>query len=86
MATEINKKHKYYAQVQGQLNITQRKYCIIVFWTKKGLKTEQIFKDDTFWNEEMLPRLKKFYFNYLLPELIDLSGILEISRLEILII
>lgn len=58
VATEINKNHKYYAQIQGQLNITQRKYCIIAFWTKKGLKTENVFKDDNFWNEKMLPILR----------------------------
>ncbi|KAL4127211.1 hypothetical protein QTP88_011402 [Uroleucon formosanum] len=71
VATEINKNHKYYAQIQGQLYITQREYCIIAFWTKKGLKTEKLFKDEIFWNEKMLPKLSQFYYNCLLPELID---------------
>jgi len=30
-----------------------------------------MFKDEIFWNEKMLPKLSQFYYNFLLPELID---------------
>ncbi|KAL7292069.1 hypothetical protein TKK_0014344 [Trichogramma kaykai] len=30
---EMNSGHHYYAQVQGQLHITQQKYCYFMFWT-----------------------------------------------------
>jgi len=32
----LKKNHSYYFQVQGQLHITNRKYCYFVVWTPKG--------------------------------------------------
>jgi len=69
--TGINTNHKYYYQVQGQLQITGRKYGIIVFWTKKDIRFEKIERDDNLWNTKIFPKLKQFYFNCLLPELVD---------------
>lgn len=68
---EINKIHKWYYQVQGQLHISKRDYCILGVWTPKGLKTEIITKDDEFWEKEMFHKLKSFYFDSMLPEIID---------------
>lgn len=45
--TGIDRNHKYYYQVQGQLHITKRKYGIIACWTRKGIKYEKIERDDT---------------------------------------
>ncbi|KAL4085314.1 hypothetical protein QTP88_027173 [Uroleucon formosanum] len=67
----INTHHKYYYQVQGQLHVTERTFGIIAYWTNKGMKYETIEKDDTFWECNMFPKLQNFYFNCLLPELID---------------
>lgn len=69
--TEINRKHKYYYQVQGQLHITKKECCLFVLWTPKGIKVEKIYRDDTFWEKEMKKKLKDFYFDCLLPEIID---------------
>lgn len=68
---EINKKHKYYFQVQGQIHISDRKYCIFVLWTPLGVYTENIPKDEELWIKYMLPKLKNFYFDCLLPEIVD---------------
>nr|XP_042908919.1 uncharacterized protein LOC122271496 [Parasteatoda tepidariorum] len=68
---EINLRHKHYFQVQGQLHITKRKYCLYIMWTPKGVKIEKIFKDDRFWNKEMKLKLQQFYFDCILPELVD---------------
>jgi hypothetical protein len=33
----LKKTHSYYYQTQGQLHITNRKYCYFVVWTPKGI-------------------------------------------------
>jgi len=68
---EINTNHKYYYQLQGQLHVTGRKFGIIAYWTKMGIKYETIERDDNFWKTKMFPKLEKFFFNCLLPELVD---------------
>ena len=67
----VNKKHIYYYQIQGQLQITKRKYCLFVVWTPKGTKIEKIERDEAFWKANMQEKLTKFYFDCLLPEIID---------------
>jgi hypothetical protein len=68
---EVNKRHKYFFQVQGQLQISNRKYCIFVLWTPLGVYTKKILREDEFWKKSMEPKLTKFYFHCLLPEIID---------------
>jgi hypothetical protein len=67
----INTNHKYYYQVQGQLHVTGRRFGIIAYWTNKGLKYETIERDDIFWDNKMFPKLEMFFFNCLLPELVN---------------
>lgn len=67
----INKRHDWFYQVQGQLHITRRNVCIFVVWTEVDMKVEQIEKDDAFWEKNMKDKLKKFYFDCMLPEIID---------------
>lgn len=71
-ARKLNLKsnHNYYYQVQGQLHITGREFCFFVLWSPKGLLYQKIKKDDTFW-EKMEPLLEQFYYQCLLPEIID---------------
>ena len=69
--TEVNKKHAYYYQVQGQLHISKKKYCLFALWTPKGIKVEKIERDFDFWNKEMVLKLKNFYLDCLLPEILD---------------
>jgi len=68
---EINTIHKYYYELQGQLHVTGRKFGIIAYWTKMSIKYETIERDDNFWKTKMFPKLEKFFFNCLLPELVD---------------
>ena len=67
----MSKTHHYFYQVQGQLHITDRKYCIFCLWTPKGLKSIKVERDDAFWKREMEPKLVQFYLECMLPELID---------------
>lgn len=68
---ELNKNHNWFYQIQGQLHITQRKFCVLGVWTPKGLKSEIIRKDDEFWETKMKSKLNKFFMNCLLPEIVD---------------
>ena len=61
--------HKHYCQVQGQINLAQTSYCDFVVWTKKGLHVERIKNNALFFND-MLDKLKKYFFNIVLPELL----------------
>lgn len=67
---KIKRNHSYYYQIQGQLQITDRKYCIFIVWTPKGLAYEIIEKDNDFWNS-IVSKLEEFYLTCILPELID---------------
>ncbi|XP_026278759.1 uncharacterized protein LOC113206748 [Frankliniella occidentalis] len=73
--------HLYYYQIQGQLAITERQYCMAVVFTDsslvdnwKGQKVEDFYvekieRDDKFWQETMLPKLSRFYMDCMLVEI-----------------
>lgn len=68
--TEMDVNHNFYYQIQGQLQIIKRKHCIFAIWTSLGIKLEKIMRDNTFWREKMLQRLKQFYEKCILPEIV----------------
>ncbi|CAG4936655.1 unnamed protein product [Colias eurytheme] len=70
---EINKNHKWFYQVQGQLHITKRAKCLFAVWSNAEtlLKTEYILRDEIFWEQKMKKKLSAFYIDCLLPELVD---------------
>jgi hypothetical protein len=68
---KLKRTHAYYFQVQGQLLITNRSLCYFVIWTPKGMIFEKIEADADFFAQTMLPKLKCFYFEHLLPALIQ---------------
>ena len=65
----LSHSHQYYDQVQGQLAICKSKYCDFVCWTTQGLHVERIFQDEDYLLRS-LPILKKFFCEYLLPEIL----------------
>lgn len=67
----MNQNHRFFYQVQGQLNITQREYCIFAIWTPKSIKTVRVSRDIDFWKNEMQPLLTRFYKECMLPEILD---------------
>lgn len=62
---------RYYYQIQGQLHITKRKWCILSIWTPKASHNLNILYNKNFWETKMLPRLTEFYWKYLVPELLN---------------
>ncbi|KAH9638767.1 hypothetical protein HF086_002007 [Spodoptera exigua] len=68
----INKMSDWYMQVQGQMHVCDVPKCILAVWYGDNqIKVEEIFKDDEFWTDKMEPKLISFYFDCLLPELVD---------------
>lgn len=69
----INRRHKWYYQVQGQLHITNRNLCYFAIWVGDDLpmRIEKIYRDDSFWDNKMKNQLVNFYNSALLPELLD---------------
>ena len=43
--------HKYYTQVQGELEICRKTFCDFVVWTPNGLFTQRIYKDQHYVEE-----------------------------------
>ena len=60
--------HSYYYQIQAAMFCTQRKWCDFVVRTSVDLHIERIKWNDKFW-DGIVPKLKRFYFEALLPEL-----------------
>ncbi|CAG9770027.1 unnamed protein product [Ceutorhynchus assimilis] len=67
----LKRKHHYYYQVQGQLNICKKDICFFVVYIndEQPLYVDAILRDEQFWNEEMLPKLTNFYQEHMIPEL-----------------
>ena len=60
--------HKYYTQVQGELEICRKTFCDFVVWTPNGLFTQRIYKDQRY-VEKIVKKLTSFYVESVLPEL-----------------
>ena len=68
---KMNPNHVFYYQVQEGLHITQRDYCIFALCTTKDIKYVRVERDDDFWETKIAGRLHDFYFECLLPEILD---------------
>lgn len=60
----IDEQPHYYAQIQVQLYCTGREWCDFYQWSKHGSKTERVYIDEK-WLQENLPRLKQFHAEYI---------------------
>lgn len=69
----FNKGNNYQYQIQGQLHIAEKDYCIFAVWTSTDLplKVVTISKDNEFWDKSMKEKLTDLYTLRLLPEIID---------------
>ena len=68
-ALRLKRTHAYYYQVQFQMLVTGFDWVDFVVWTPSELHIERISKEEHF-NEKCLPKVKKFYFEFLLPALL----------------
>ncbi|CAI6357395.1 unnamed protein product [Macrosiphum euphorbiae] len=70
-AMELKIDHHYYYQVQGQMHISKRKFCYFVVHSKNWTEIQLINYDESFWDNKMIDKLKIFYMECLLPEIIN---------------
>ncbi|CAH1721180.1 unnamed protein product [Aphis gossypii] len=68
---ELKLDHNYYYQVQGQMKISKRNFCYFVVYSENWIEIQTISFDDSFWSEKMIEKLKVFYTECLLPEIIN---------------
>lgn len=62
--------HKYYYQIHGQLAITNRKWCDLFVWSPKDTIILHIQRNTDFW-DKIDPKLKQFYTECCVPEIVD---------------
>jgi hypothetical protein len=60
--------HSYFAQIQGQMFVTGRKWCDFFVYTCNGTFTERIQYHETYF-KDILKSLQYFFFSFVLPEL-----------------
>ncbi|KAJ6647984.1 hypothetical protein Bhyg_03209 [Pseudolycoriella hygida] len=62
-----------YYQIQGQLHILDKSVCLFAIWTSTrcNMFIEKINRDEQFYKTKMENQLISFYYDWLLPELID---------------
>nr|CAH7762566.1 unnamed protein product [Callosobruchus chinensis] len=66
---QFRKSHRYFYQIQGVLNITQRAWCNLVIYSREEIVVIRVDKDVGFWEKVMCPALEDFYLFYFLPKL-----------------
>lgn len=64
----LKKSDPYYYQVQATMFCTKRNWCDFVVNTSQDLHIERIRFNEQFW-AKVMPKLKSFYFDAILPEL-----------------
>ena len=70
---KLKKTHSYYYQVMGQMLLTGREWVGFYVYCKSDFHLERVRFDAGFCSE-MKMKLDKFYFEYLLPELLKKTG------------
>lgn len=69
--SKMKETHPYYYQVPGQMHIAKKDFCLFMLWTPYGSKIIRILKDDKFWHEKMENKLRRFYEDCIIPEIVD---------------
>ena len=64
-----NDKSGYYNQVQGQLAVTGLPWCdfVVHLSGSHNINVERIYFNETYWEDNLFPKLTKFYFDHALP-------------------
>eukprot|EP00466_Bigelowiella_natans_P016007 jgi/Bigna1/85580/estExt_fgenesh1_pg.C_40415 len=61
---------RHWDQIQGSMGILGLDWCDYVIWMPKEIRITRYEFDRGYWNEKLLPNLKRFYLNDLLPALV----------------
>ena len=77
---QLDHKHHYYHQVQGQCGVSGLRWNDFILMTDltlgdQGIHVERIYFDES-WHGTSLPKLTDFYFNHIMPALLQKSQLL----------
>ena len=74
----------YYCQIQGTMGNLNLPWCDFVVWTPTGLQVTRVPFDQTFWTEELLPKVSRFYFDKYVPlAVLKQEGLLATNQIDI---
>ncbi|KAK3920288.1 Astacin-like metalloendopeptidase [Frankliniella fusca] len=65
---QLKRNHNFYFQIQGQLNICERSFCMLLVYSESDFHVEKILRDKSFWEKEMEPKLTKYFMDCVLHE------------------
>ena len=57
----------YNAQIQGTMGNLNLNWCDFVVWTPTGTQVTRVLFDREFWDTQLYPRVRDFYFNMYVP-------------------
>ena len=52
--------NRYFAQVQGQMEVCAREWCVLVLWNPHDVRVLRVPRDRDFWREELGPAVAAF--------------------------
>ena len=73
---ELKTNHDYWHQIQGQLHLTNRKYCFLLVWTTKQMISITVDKDIE-WGKNNIPKLQDFYVSHMIPAMLNTGTVNE---------
>ena len=67
----LRRTHKYFYQIQGQMNIMNQKWCYFIVRRTNpyDIFIERVDRDKFLWETQMFPKLEAFSQTHILPEL-----------------
>ena len=74
VTTSLTERSAYFYQIQGQMAVTNTKYCDFFVYTKFGFHLERIEFKVALWND-ILEKLQWFWLKFIAPELIHAEKI-----------
>ena len=69
--TQLDRKHCYFVQVQGQVHTKEAEYGDIVVWNEHDIFMERLCPDQNFW-ADALSKANIFFTECILPEVLGL--------------
>ena len=74
----------YYDQIQGVMAISNWPWCDTVVYTPYVTEVIRFHANASYWEEELFPKLKAFYFNDFLPRLaLRMQGLLKQGEVDV---
>lgn len=66
---KLKRETKWNYQIQGEMALSRVKYADLVIYTNKGTMVIDVPLDVKLW-DDILVKLNKFYFKFMIPELL----------------